>query len=48
MSLRWNQRGVAYWRDGTAADERIYWGTGDGYLHRRGREDRHSPSRASA
>ena len=30
MSLRWNQRGVAYWRDGD--DERIYWGTGDGYL----------------
>jgi quinoprotein glucose dehydrogenase len=30
MSLRWNQRGVAYWRGGS--DERIYWGTGDGYL----------------
>ena len=30
MSLRWNQRGVAYWTDGTL--ERIYWGTGDGYL----------------
>jgi len=30
MSLRWNQRGVAYWKGGT--DERIYWGTGDGYL----------------
>jgi quinoprotein glucose dehydrogenase len=30
MSLRWNQRGVAYWTDGSA--ERIYWGTGDGYL----------------
>ena len=30
MSLRWNQRGVAYWTDGT--EERIYWGTGDGYL----------------
>ena len=30
MSLRWNQRGVAYWTDG--ADERVYWGTGDGYL----------------
>jgi quinoprotein glucose dehydrogenase len=30
MSLRWNQRGVAYWTDGAA--ERIYWGTGDGYL----------------
>jgi quinoprotein glucose dehydrogenase len=30
MSLRWNQRGVAYWSDGS--DERIYWGTGDGYL----------------
>jgi quinoprotein glucose dehydrogenase len=30
MSLRWNQRGVAYWRGGN--DERVYWGTGDGYL----------------
>jgi len=30
MTLRWNQRGVAYWRNGS--DERIYWGTGDGYL----------------
>lgn len=30
MSLRWNQRGVAYWRGGD--DERVYWGTGDGYL----------------
>jgi quinoprotein glucose dehydrogenase len=30
MSLRWNQRGVAYWRE--ADDERVYWGTGDGYL----------------
>lgn len=37
MSLRWNQRGVAYWRGAdpsTAleASERIYWGTSDGYL----------------
>ena len=30
MSLRWNQRGVAYWRDGDEA--RVFWGTGDGYL----------------
>ncbi|MEZ5420419.1 MAG: pyrroloquinoline quinone-dependent dehydrogenase [Vicinamibacterales bacterium] len=30
MSLRWNQRGVAYWTDGTL--ERVYWGTGDGWL----------------
>jgi quinoprotein glucose dehydrogenase len=30
MSARWNQRGVAYWTDGR--DERIFWGTGDGYL----------------
>lgn len=30
MSLRWNQRGVAYWTDG--AEERILWGTGDGFL----------------
>jgi quinoprotein glucose dehydrogenase len=30
MTQRWNQRGVAYWSDGK--DERIYWGTGDGYL----------------
>lgn len=37
MSLRWNQRGVAYWRAPSASpagsgDERIFWGTGDGYL----------------
>ena len=34
MSFRWNQRGVAYWRDPATGgkDERIYWGTGDGYL----------------
>ena len=32
MSLMWNSRGVAYWTDGKK-DERIYWGTGDGYLH---------------
>jgi quinoprotein glucose dehydrogenase len=38
MSLRWNQRGVAYWRGPSASagdggdDERVYWGTGDGYL----------------
>ncbi|MBI3049737.1 MAG: pyrroloquinoline quinone-dependent dehydrogenase [Acidobacteria bacterium] len=30
MTARWNQRGVAYWTDG--AEERIFWGTGDGYL----------------
>ena len=30
MSARWNQRGVAYWTDGT--EERIYWGTGDCFL----------------
>jgi quinoprotein glucose dehydrogenase len=30
MSLRWNQRGVAYWSDGK--EERVFWGTGDGYL----------------
>jgi quinoprotein glucose dehydrogenase len=30
MSARWNQRGVAYWADGN--DERVFWGTGDGYL----------------
>ncbi len=30
LTLRWNQRGVAYWSDGK--QERIYWGTGDGYL----------------
>lgn len=30
MSLKWNQRGVAYWTDGK--EERVYWGTGDGYL----------------
>ena len=32
MTLRWNQRGVAYWRDSAGSDERVYWGTGDGYL----------------
>lgn len=32
LTLRWNQRGVAYWRDAGGTDERIYWGTGDGYL----------------
>ncbi|MGE3179437.1 MAG: pyrroloquinoline quinone-dependent dehydrogenase, partial [Vicinamibacterales bacterium] len=30
MSARWNQRGVGYWTDG--AEERVFWGTGDGYL----------------
>ncbi len=30
MSARWNQRGVAYWSDGK--EQRILWGTGDGYL----------------
>ena len=33
MSNRWNQRGVAYWSDGPErSDERIFWGTGNGYL----------------
>jgi quinoprotein glucose dehydrogenase len=38
MSLRWVERGVAYWRDPSTSlraggpDERVYWGTGDGYL----------------
>ena len=31
MSNPWSQRGVAYWTDG-ADDERIFWGTGNGYL----------------
>ena len=30
MTARWNQRGVGYWTDGN--EERVYWGTGDGYL----------------
>jgi quinoprotein glucose dehydrogenase len=30
MTARWNQRGVGYWTDGR--EERIFWGTGDGYL----------------
>ena len=30
MTARWNQRGVAYWTDGS--DERILWGTSNGYL----------------
>ena len=33
MTARWNQRGVAYWADGPEReDERIFWGTGNGYL----------------
>ena len=31
MTVIWNQRGVAYWTDG-ANDERVFWGTGNGYL----------------
>ena len=31
MTGTWRQRGVAYWTDG-ANDERIFWGTGNGYL----------------
>ena len=31
MSNPWTQRGVAYWTDGED-DERIFWGTGNGYL----------------
>ena len=31
MSAPWTQRGVAYWTDGEG-DERIFWGTGAGYL----------------
>ena len=30
MTVTWRQRGVAYWTDGT--DQRIFWGTGNGYL----------------
>jgi len=30
MTVTWRQRGVAYWSDGS--DERVYWGTGNGYL----------------
>jgi glucose dehydrogenase len=30
MSVTWRERGVAYWSDG--ADERVFWGTGNGYL----------------
>ena len=29
--VTWRQRGVAYWTDGDG-DERIFWGTGNGYL----------------
>ena len=33
MTARWNQRGVAYWSSGPdRAEERILWGTGNGYL----------------
>ena len=31
MTGTWRQRGVAYWTDGVG-DERIFWGTGNGYL----------------
>ncbi len=31
MTGTWRQRGVAYWTDGDG-DERIFWGTGNGYL----------------
>ena len=31
MGGPWRQRGVAYWTDGED-DERIFWGTGNGYL----------------
>ncbi|MCH2254688.1 MAG: PQQ-binding-like beta-propeller repeat protein, partial [Vicinamibacterales bacterium] len=31
MTGTWRQRGVAYWTDGED-DERIFWGTGNGYL----------------
>ena len=31
MTGTWRQRGVAYWTDGEE-DERIYWGTGNGYV----------------
>lgn len=31
MTVTWRQRGVAYWTDGEG-DERILWGTGNGYL----------------
>ena len=31
MNNPWTQRGVAYWTDG-ADDERIFWGTGNGYM----------------
>ena len=30
MTARWNQRGVAYWTDGSA--ERVFWGTSNGFL----------------
>ena len=30
MTVTWRERGVAYWTDG--AEERIFWGTGNGYL----------------
>ncbi|MDG2278331.1 MAG: pyrroloquinoline quinone-dependent dehydrogenase [Pseudomonadales bacterium] len=30
MTVTWRQRGVAYWTDGE--EERILWGTGNGYL----------------
>ncbi len=36
MTVTWRQRGVAYWTDGSdgaeGSDERVFWGTGNGYL----------------
>ena len=33
MTARWIQRGVAYWSSGPdRAEERVLWGTGNGYL----------------
>ena len=51
MTGTWRQRGVAYWTDGEG-DERIFWGTGNGYrrlcrrAHRAGRVPISGPTAA--
>ncbi len=46
MSLRWNQPGIAYRRDGD--DARVLWGTGDPDTSWRSMPERSSRSPASA
>ncbi len=32
MTVTWRQRGVAYWSNEDGSDQRILWGTGNGYM----------------